>query len=243
MKTLEPKDLKGQIVVAEFWATWCGPCLRSVPHLVDIQKKFRNKGVILVALTEEGDSKVQPFIEKYKMSYIIGTGAGITQRAYGIKEWAHVIPDRHRGQSCLDRTPGRAGRSAHKTAPGKAGQEAGIPRRGLRCRFLQEGGQASQGAQVRRSDGGVREHHQGLQGDQGGRKGRRRNQEDEGQQQGDGHVAAGQGGQRGQRLARRRQKPAGSTATRKTPSNTTSVSSRNTPRPMRGAMPETNSCF
>jgi thiol-disulfide isomerase/thioredoxin len=87
MKTLNPSDLKGQIIIAEFWATWCGPCQRSVPHLADIQKKFRTKGVILVALSTEGDSVVQPFIEKYKVPYIIGSGAGITTRAYGVKEF------------------------------------------------------------------------------------------------------------------------------------------------------------
>jgi tetratricopeptide (TPR) repeat protein len=83
MKTLESKDLKGQIVIIVFW-TESGPgSQRMVPFLSDLQKKYRSKGVILVSMTNDGQSKVEPFITKYKALYIVGTGASITSRAYG----------------------------------------------------------------------------------------------------------------------------------------------------------------
>ena len=93
MKALAPSDLKGQIVIVVFWAEHDPRSQRSVPFLSDLQKKYRAKGVILVGLSDDGESKVTPFITKYKASYIIGSGASICSRKFGIKEipWAFLI--------------------------------------------------------------------------------------------------------------------------------------------------------
>lgn len=52
-----PVDLKEgrgkNIYVIEFWATWCAPCIRGMPHLTELQKKFKDKGVIVVSVTSE----------------------------------------------------------------------------------------------------------------------------------------------------------------------------------------------
>jgi thiol-disulfide isomerase/thioredoxin len=44
---------KGRVYVVEFWATWCGPCIRSMPHLSEIQKEFKDKGLTVVGVTSE----------------------------------------------------------------------------------------------------------------------------------------------------------------------------------------------
>src|SRR2546426_12713239 len=49
-KPLQLADLKGKIVVLDFWATWCGPCLASVPHNNELQKKYAGKGVVCIAI-------------------------------------------------------------------------------------------------------------------------------------------------------------------------------------------------
>lgn len=63
-----------QIVVVEFWATWCGPCRVSIPHLTKLQQQFGDKGVRIVGLTDEKEDVVKPFVDDMgpKMDYSVG---------------------------------------------------------------------------------------------------------------------------------------------------------------------------
>jgi thiol-disulfide isomerase/thioredoxin len=71
----KPVDLaavKGkQVVVVEFWATWCPPCRTSIPHLTEMQKKF--KDVIFIGVTDEESDVVEKFVAKMgdKMDYVV----------------------------------------------------------------------------------------------------------------------------------------------------------------------------
>jgi thiol-disulfide isomerase/thioredoxin len=64
---------KGKVYVVEFWATWCGPCKVSIPHLTELQKKFPDVAFTGVSVWEhESDaSKVEPFVKEMgdKMDY------------------------------------------------------------------------------------------------------------------------------------------------------------------------------
>ncbi len=65
---------KGQTYVVEFWATWCGPCRRSIPHLSELQQKYGDKVKLVgVSVWEEDPSGVAPFVEKMgdKMAYTV----------------------------------------------------------------------------------------------------------------------------------------------------------------------------
>jgi thiol-disulfide isomerase/thioredoxin/plasmid maintenance system killer protein len=59
--------------VVEFWATWCGPCKTSIPHLTELQKKYKDKGVVFVGVSNETIEKVKPFVEEQgeKMDYVV----------------------------------------------------------------------------------------------------------------------------------------------------------------------------
>lgn len=97
-----PVDLaasKGKkIVVVEFWATWCGPCLTSIPHLTELQKKFQDRDVVFVGVTDEKSSLVKPFVAKQaeKMEYAVAiddngqTTKGYME-AYGINGIPHAF--------------------------------------------------------------------------------------------------------------------------------------------------------
>lgn len=52
------------IYVVEFWATWCPPCRASIPHLTKLQKKFAEKGVVFVGISDEEEDTVRPFVTK-----------------------------------------------------------------------------------------------------------------------------------------------------------------------------------
>jgi len=56
----------GKVYVVEFWATWCGPCKVSIPHLNELYSKYKDKGVIVIGQDcwEEDDAGVAPFVRK-----------------------------------------------------------------------------------------------------------------------------------------------------------------------------------
>jgi thiol-disulfide isomerase/thioredoxin/predicted negative regulator of RcsB-dependent stress response len=62
-----------KVYLVEFWATWCGPCRVSIPHLNEVQQKFKDKGLVVIGqdFSEEDESLVAPFIKEMgdKMTY------------------------------------------------------------------------------------------------------------------------------------------------------------------------------
>ncbi len=70
---------KGKVYVVEFWATWCGPCRATIPHLNELHKKFADKGVVVIGQNcwEQDTEKVAPFIKEMggKMTYRVALDA------------------------------------------------------------------------------------------------------------------------------------------------------------------------
>lgn len=70
-KLLKLSDYKGKIVIVDFWATWCPPCRRGIPDLIEIQKEFNDELIVIgISLDQENTiSQLQPFIENYNINY------------------------------------------------------------------------------------------------------------------------------------------------------------------------------
>ena len=77
-------DFKGNIVIINFWATWCGPCRFEIPDLIDLQEKYNGDLVVLgVSLDYDGPSVVPQFAERLGISYPVLYGNGQVAHCYG----------------------------------------------------------------------------------------------------------------------------------------------------------------
>jgi thiol-disulfide isomerase/thioredoxin len=78
-------DFRGKIMILDFWATWCLPCRVEIPHFVELQKQYGNKGltVIGVSLDEQGPKVVKKFVKQLGVNYPIVIGNAKVAESYG----------------------------------------------------------------------------------------------------------------------------------------------------------------
>lgn len=109
-------SLKGKIVVVEFWATWCPPCRRSIPHLVELHKKYSGKGVVIIGLSDEPPAMVRLAVEnglpvnplypekKVKVIYPVGAGSR-SAIAYNVRSIPYAFIINPEGKLAWDGHP------------------------------------------------------------------------------------------------------------------------------------------
>lgn len=69
----EPKAEK-HVFLVEFWATWCQPCLKSIPHLAELHKKHEKDGLVVISISNEEPAVIEKFIrKKQKMPQFVGS--------------------------------------------------------------------------------------------------------------------------------------------------------------------------
>ena len=89
--TLRLADLRGQVVLVNFWATWCPPCRVEMPGFQDVYEEYRDDGFTIVGLSVDRGvrSEVEEWVRRREISYPIAFPTGATVRAYG---GANVLP-------------------------------------------------------------------------------------------------------------------------------------------------------
>lgn len=70
-KQLKLSDYKGKVVIIDFWATWCPPCRKGIPDLIELKKKYGSKGFEVIGVSVDTDTKdeVIPFVKENGINY------------------------------------------------------------------------------------------------------------------------------------------------------------------------------
>ena len=87
-KTVKLSDFQGKVIILDFWATWCPPCQAEIPHFVELQKDYGEKGLQIIGISlDRGRLKVvKSFARKYKINYPVLLGnIEVTQKYGGIR--------------------------------------------------------------------------------------------------------------------------------------------------------------
>lgn len=88
------RQYKGKIVFLDFWATWCPPCRKSIPELVDVQEKYRDQGLIVLGISTDDPRKISDksllgFKKRYRVNYsILRADYGVTMDYFGARNMA-----------------------------------------------------------------------------------------------------------------------------------------------------------
>jgi thiol:disulfide interchange protein DsbD len=83
---LDLQSMRGKVVVIDFWATWCVPCMSEIPTFAALNKQYKASGLEVLALATdpEGEAKVKPFVKAHPMAYSVGLADAATALAFGV---------------------------------------------------------------------------------------------------------------------------------------------------------------
>lgn len=83
-ETVDARQYYGKVVLVDIWDTWCGPCRKGIPHLMDIYKQYEGKvEVVGLAFGREGAPKVQAFADQMKINYPVGIFSDEAAKIFG----------------------------------------------------------------------------------------------------------------------------------------------------------------
>ena len=85
-------DLQGKVVVLDFWATWCGPCVQGLPKVTEVTKKLADQGVVFVAVNlGEDKATIEKFLTKELLSIPVALGDEALGKTFGVDGIPHTV--------------------------------------------------------------------------------------------------------------------------------------------------------
>lgn len=88
---LEPVDLealKGKVVLIDFWGTWCGPCVKNLPHVESLYQKFKDQGLVVIGIhSATGSDRLENFLQSEEFHFPVCIDTGISAESYAVEAY------------------------------------------------------------------------------------------------------------------------------------------------------------
>jgi len=82
--SVDLKALRGQVVLLDFWASWCAPCIVEIPHLIDLQKRFGSQGLRVIGVSmDDTSAPVKSLRQRFAFNYPLVMGDAKFGNLYG----------------------------------------------------------------------------------------------------------------------------------------------------------------
>lgn len=86
-QTISQENYRGHVLILDFFATWCQPCRQSMPHLVEMNRKYGRQGLQILGLSvdEDGEQDLKSFTDEFRINYPLAAAGASTTIAFGVR--------------------------------------------------------------------------------------------------------------------------------------------------------------
>ena len=81
--TIKLSDYRGKVVILDFWATWCRPCVMEIPHYKELYEAYKDSGLAIIGIALDKPQKVVSFVDRFEVNYPIAVGDRSLAAEYG----------------------------------------------------------------------------------------------------------------------------------------------------------------